>query len=655
MIRRFHWRWVGLSGWVALLILFFYGAALALPFMADDYFHLPFVDSHSIAEMWRSAGGLYYFRPVSFTLWKIMEPIFGFHNAVAQHALNLTLHWANALLTAWLAGVLWATNGKASGWRQFLSATLYVLFPFSYEAVPWVGSLVHPLVTFVLLVSVAAYVKMRVAGSRQRALGWAALSLASAYFGPFTHENGILIVPLLGAIEVTWPAPSSTLWRRLLRVAVWLIPLAIWFIIYRSVPAAQGGGVFGINRPAEIWRNFVYAAQGSVYPITWLGGWLTTQEVRALNAALGLSVLGAIAAVLIQWRTHAGRRGWLPWLWIGLAVLPALLFLTFDYFSAAPRTLMLASVGIAWLWTDVLVRLAGWGRPGTRRRAVSAVAAIGLAVGLLAQNGLFIQSQMKLYHLAGEAVRQVVTATVTANRQGQAATFINLPVWITAPQLNYALGQEGVVFGPAPDLLATMVSVHTGQPARMNGLRIEAIHDPAPYYVGLLRFPGDWRGLEQNGGQVFVTRYLTDTIVIQPAGELNAARPASPALTHFDQSVTLLSVAARRTANGAEVELTWQVDQPPALDVTVFVHVLDATGQLIAQADGDPLANTYPFAQWPRGSIGHDVRPIDVVDPAAIRVGLYNRTTGKRLTALASAGETLPDNAVSLPLQERLP
>jgi hypothetical protein len=559
------------------------------------------------------------------------------------------------MLTAWLAGVLWQTNGKAASWRQFLSATLFVLYPFSYEAVPWVGSLVHPLVTCCVLLSVTAYVKMRLAGSRAWSLGWAALSLAIAFLSPFVHENGILIAALLGAIELTWPAPWSTLWRRLLRVALWLVPLAIWFIIYRAVPAAQSGGAAGINRPAEIWRNFVYAAQGSAYPITWLGGWLTTVGVKALNAALGLSVLSAIVAAVIQWRTQAGRRGWLPWLWIGIAVLPALLFLEFAYFSAAPRTLMLASVGTAWLWTDVLVRLAEWGRAGTRRRTVSVALAIGLVAGLLVQNGVFIQSQMKFYDLAGGVVRQVVAATAEANHQGQAATFINLPVWVTAPQLNYALGQEGIVFGPAPDQLETMVSVHTGQPARMNGLRIEAINDSAPYYVGLLRFPGDWRGLEQSGGRVFVTRYLSDTIAVQPAGELNLPPSNAPALAHFDQVVTLLSAAARRTADGVQVDLVWRVDHPPSPDVTVFAHVLDANGQLIAQADGDPLANTYPFAQWPRGSIARDLRPIAAANPAAIRVGLYNRVTGERLMALTSAGETLPDDVVSIPLQEQTP
>jgi hypothetical protein len=100
------------------------------------------------------------------------------------------------------------------------------------------------------------------------------------------------------------------------------------------------------------------------------------------------------------------------------------------------------------------------------------------------------------------------------------------------------------------------------------------------------------------------------------------------------------------------VNLEWRVDQALPPDVTVFVHVLDAHGQLIAQADGDPIANTYPFAQWPRGSTVRDIRTIDVADPAAVRVGLYNRATGQRLTALTFDSQVISDDAVPITLGE---
>jgi hypothetical protein len=110
--NRFARRsWAGLIAWISALVLLLYGPALSLPFMADDFFHLPFVDSHTLPQMWQMADGLYYFRPLSFTLWKLMEPIFGYHNPAAQHTLNLALHVSNALLVAWLAGYCHARCG----------------------------------------------------------------------------------------------------------------------------------------------------------------------------------------------------------------------------------------------------------------------------------------------------------------------------------------------------------------------------------------------------------------------------------------------------------------------------------------------------------------------------------------------------------------
>ena len=74
-----------------MLTLFVYGAALALPFFFDDFVHLPFVDAHSLADIWRTAGTLAYYRPLSFTIWKIMALLLGQHNQFLQHGFNLLL------------------------------------------------------------------------------------------------------------------------------------------------------------------------------------------------------------------------------------------------------------------------------------------------------------------------------------------------------------------------------------------------------------------------------------------------------------------------------------------------------------------------------------------------------------------------------------
>lgn len=114
------------------------------------------------------------------------------------------------------------------------------------------------------------------------------------------------------------------------------------------------------------------------------GGWL--RDTFSLNdsvVALALSAIAAILAAMVQWRGGANRRGWLPWLWIGAASLPVVLFLDYWYVSAAPRMLMLASVGSVWLWTDVIVRLIDWPHATAMRRRVSIAAAIGLGAILI--------------------------------------------------------------------------------------------------------------------------------------------------------------------------------------------------------------------------------------------------------------------------------
>lgn len=634
--RFIRWSWPCSIAWISALVLLLYGPALNLPFMADDFFHLPFVDSHTLPQMWQMADGLYYFRPLSFALWKLMEPIFGYHNPAAQHALNLALHVSNALLVAWLAGCWW-TGQQSAGGRRFIAGTLYALFPFSYEAVPWVGALVHPLVTFLILASLASYARFRLTGRRR----WAVISLIFTFLSPFAHENGVLVVPLLGLIELTTPDRSESLWRSGRRLLGWLAPLIVWLAIWRAVPAERGVNALQLNSVADIGRNLLYFTQGAAYPVTWAGGWVRgTLALNDFLAAALLSGLGLAVASGVQWRNRFNRRGWLPWLWIGLTSLPALLFLGHGYLAAAPRTLMLSSVGIAWLWTDVFVRLAGRARKSPARVAVAA-----LLIGLLLQNTLFIQAQLRFFQLAGGIIRQTVAAAVEANDHGQAATFINLPVWLAAPQVSYAIGQEGVVLAPAPDKLDTLVTVHTGRPADLQAVRFEAIRSETPYYAGLLKAPSDWTGLIATGGQVFVTRYSTDTITLEPAGAFGITPPATFPVARYDRSVALLEAAATPTARGLQIDLMWQVIDPPPDDVTAFVHVLDANGQLIAQADGDPIAGTYPFTQWPIKSVARDIRLVDVSEGVSVRVGLYSRSSGERLTALSADNTPLADNA----------
>jgi hypothetical protein len=110
-----------------------------------------------------------------------------------------------------------------------------------------------------------------------------------------------------------------------------------------------------------------------------------------------------------------------------------------------------------------------------------------------------------------------------------------------------------------------------------------------------------------------------------------------------------MAAEATRVESGLELRLTWQVAQPLP-DVTVFVHLLEE-GRLAHQADGDPLAGSYPFSQWTVALPVEDVRWLETTaGPEAILVGLYNRLGGERLVAVRADGDRWPDGAVSLEL-----
>jgi hypothetical protein len=78
-------------------------------------------------------------------------------------------------------------------------------------------------------------------------------------------------------------------------------------------------------------------------------------------------------------------------------------------------------------------------------------------------------------------------------------------------------------------------------------------------------------------------------------------------------------------------------------DYTVFVHLLDATGQLVAQADARPRSGAYPTSAWAAGDVIPDDHVLSLPTNLApgrytIRMGLYLSPNGPRLP-LKPAGD----------------
>jgi hypothetical protein len=99
------------------------------------------------------------------------------------------------------------------------------------------------------------------------------------------------------------------------------------------------------------------------------------------------------------------------------------------------------------------------------------------------------------------------------------------------------------------------------------------------------------------------------------------------------------------------VTLIWEAVNPPPEDYTIFVHLLDEDGNLIAQQDAQPLDGIYPTGTWAAGeqiSTSHTLALPDNSPPAArVAAGMYRWPSLERLPVVQD-GESNEDNAVEL-------
>lgn len=103
------------------------------------------------------------------------------------------------------------------------------------------------------------------------------------------------------------------------------------------------------------------------------------------------------------------------------------------------------------------------------------------------------------------------------------------------------------------------------------------------------------------------------------------------------------------------VTLYWRAERPLSANATVFVHALNAAGDLVAQSDGQPVQNSYPLINWPAAAIIAD--PHQVIWPSAealsqLAVGLYDPATLTRLPVQNPDGTADPNGQALLPVLE---
>jgi hypothetical protein len=117
----------------------------------------------------------------------------------------------------------------------------------------------------------------------------------------------------------------------------------------------------------------------------------------------------------------------------------------------------------------------------------------------------------------------------------------------------------------------------------------------------------------------------------------------------FGEGIMLLGNDRELVDSGLELVLYWQAERPLDQNWTVFVHLVDSAGNLVAQRDSQPRDGYYPTSVWDQGEVVDDrhllVFPTNLPDGNyQVVVGLYSVDSGERLPVLDSDSNPTEDS-----------
>ena len=134
------------------------------------------------------------------------------------------------------------------------------------------------------------------------------------------------------------------------------------------------------------------------------------------------------------------------------------------------------------------------------------------------------------------------------------------------------------------------------------------------------------------------SRMLVGAFKVAPIDRITFS-PSKSQRAEFSHAIAMIGFdAPEKIAPGDEAGLTlyWQSLAPMRDDYTVFAHLLDPNGKIVAQADHQPQDGQYPTSIWDMGEQVRDDFSIHIPSdlPAQeyrLEIGWYDVKTARRL------------------------
>ncbi len=628
--RFSHWLLLGTVTAVALLFLVYFlrtslaitGGQLGAP-LDDAWIHFQFARNLSQGHGFSYNPGEP--QPGSTApLWTLLLAGVGLFTAEAHHFLvaSLILSAGFMLLAIWLAyGFAWWV-GQHQGFA--LLAALGTLLAGRFL---WAGLAGMETTAFAALSLAAIWLYSR-EGLRPLP------ALLFALSSQIRPEGHLLFALALADTAYQWVRVngqwSMVNWRAMVRQMG--VALGIYLLV--GLPYT----LFSLSVTGHPLPNTFYAKAGSQY----LFSWRTVQETVGFHWRDNpMALLLLLAGLWPLWQRSRLAVAW-------LLLLPLFVGLIIDQvwhygrytLPLIPLQMVTAALGLQWLWAQIQ-RL--WPQSKWTR-------ALPVVVILL------------FVFAGGRNLPQWAT-TLGQNSQEILTVDVAIAHWLaenTPPDALIAvddIGAIGFLSGRrlldlngliSPELWPVIKEEVAGRPRNEATTRL--LSELQPDYLAV--FP-EWHWEVATNPLIMRERaqFVADTKTV--IGEQRAfiyevvywpyretAVPTTPLSALFGEKIRLLGYDLH-VADQLELVLYWQSEQPATQSYDVFIHLLDAEGNIVAQADSVPVAGLAPTTRWQPGDIIQDVYTIPLppdlpVGEYTLRVGLYWRETGERLTAVGA-------------------
>jgi hypothetical protein len=402
-------------------------------------------------------------------------------------------------------------------------------------------------------------------------------------------------------------------------------------VVVRAVGGDRLGGAVRLNEYNRPGNLDLYSYSGGTMGRWWL-------------AALGEQLLPALFRLRLQQFKPAPLKGNL---FAGLLLLLAGLTAVYLFLARPNLRRLLAAAG--WSLTALLTLFLGWQLVNGRLQLPWLTPTIPLQPVADVEASDWLSSAPRL-------VTDLSLVLWTAEREPE-ARFVSTDFADGRPIIRVPAESRLAFALTLPQNGRFQTSVQPGDATyelRWNDQPIASITGQSDAALGVDLAP--WAG--QAGVLSLHTHGETGAAWIQPQllATTDWLLPDATAAQHqtafaFDEGVRLLGVTADAASPGgvALVRLFWQIDQPTKRVATVFVHLLGADGELLAQHDGQPVGGSYPLPVWPAGVVVADDHPLFLpadLSPGTytLAVGLYDPTDFARWSVRDGAGQPLPDD-----------